>query len=73
MCGPLLACLYSVACLGTTAFISDLSVFERECIKNKSSKYRGSLASLRKGAKEKKMQQNPLQESCGVFVLRAVN
>lgn len=73
MCGSLVACLYSVTCLGATAFISDLSVFERECIKNKSSKYRGSLASSRKGAKEKKMRQNPLQESCRVFVLRAVN
>ena len=78
--GSALACLYNVTCLGTTAFISDFSVFEKECIKNKPSKYRGSLVSSemgelgKKGVKEKKkMRQKPLQESRQVFVLLAVN
>lgn len=54
MCGSLLACLYNVTCLGTTAFISDLSVFERECIKNESSKHRGSLVRFEMGELKKR-------------------
>lgn len=68
MCGSLLACLYNVTCLGTAAFISDLSVFEREYIKNKSSKYRGSLVSFEMGELEKrsKRKENATEPSATV-------
>lgn len=49
--------VYIMNVLGTTAFISDLSVFERECIKNKCSKYRGSLVSSEMGGLEKRSER----------------
>lgn len=53
----MLACLYNVTCLGTTAFISDFSVFEKERIKTKPSKYKGSLVSSEMGELEKRSER----------------
>lgn len=68
MCGSLLACLYNVTCLETIAFISDLSFFETECIKNKSSEYRGSLVSSEMGELEKrsKRKENATEPSATI-------
>lgn len=43
-----------MTCLGTTAFISDFSVYEKECIENKPSKYKGSPVSSEMGELEKR-------------------
>jgi len=51
------ACLCNVTCLGTTAFISDFSVFEEECSKNKPSKYKESLMSCEMGKLEKRSER----------------
>lgn len=69
MCGSLLACLYNGHGLGTAAFISDLSVFERECIKNKSSQYRGSLVSSEMGGFEtRSKRKDNVTEPCARVV-----
>lgn len=58
----MLACLYNLTCLGTAAFISDFSVFDKEYLKIKPSKCKGSLLISEMGElKSQRKEENAME------------